>query len=173
MQIRAFHGWHGNLEKEPIQLRFRQRIRALLLNGVLRCQHQERRAQSMGFTTHRDRPFLHRLKQRGLALGARAVHFIGKQNLREDWPRTELHDAMPGIIIHENLRANNVRRHQIRSELNTTEVQVQRVTKRSNQERLSQTGNAFKENVTTCKECPQRLINDRLLTNDALTDRLA
>ena len=33
--------------------------------------------------------------------------------------------------------------------------------------------NAFKEDVTTRKERPQCLINDRLLTNDALADRLA
>ena len=127
----------------------------------------------MGFTTHGDGPFLHRLKQRRLALRARAVDFIGKQNLRKDWPGTKLHDAMPSIVIHKNVRTNDVRWHQIRRELNTTEVQMQRVTKRSNQERLSQTRYTFKEHVTTRKECPQRLINDCLLTNHALTDRLA
>ena len=55
------------LEQEAVELRLGQRVGALLLDGVLRGQHVERRRQRVRLTPlTATRLLLHRLQQRGL-----------------------------------------------------------------------------------------------------------
>ncbi|VTQ84186.1 Uncharacterised protein [Stenotrophomonas maltophilia] len=50
---------HQNVQQKTIQLCFRQRVGAGLLDRVLRGQHEERRGQCVGGAGVADRAFLH------------------------------------------------------------------------------------------------------------------
>ena len=85
-----------DVEHEPIELRFGQRIGAFLLDRVLRRQDEERLRQSMQLSAGGDLVFLHRFQQRRLRLGRRAVDFVGQDHVREDRAADEAQDAPAG-----------------------------------------------------------------------------
>ena len=57
-------GTHLGGEDETIELRFRQRIGAVELSGVLRGDHEERLLEGTGDAFDRHLPLPHRLEQR-------------------------------------------------------------------------------------------------------------
>ena len=77
------------LEEEAVELRLGQRVGALLLDGVLRGQHDERLVQPVALAGDGHRLLLHGLQQRGLRLGRRAVDLVGQQHVGEDRPARE------------------------------------------------------------------------------------
>ena len=70
---------HVDLQQEAIELRFRQRIGAFVLDRVLRRQHMERRRHVVRRARHRHVMLLHRLQQRRLRARRCAVDFVGHQ----------------------------------------------------------------------------------------------
>jgi hypothetical protein len=90
---------HQHVQQEAVQLRFRQRVGAGLLDRVLRGQHEERRGQRVGGAGVADRAFLHRFQQRGLGLGRGAVEFVGQQQVGEDRALLEAEMAMAGAVV--------------------------------------------------------------------------
>jgi hypothetical protein len=74
----------AELEHEAVDLRLRQRIGALLLDRVLRGEHEERPRQRERLAAQRDLMLLHRLEQRRLDLGRRAVDLVGQHDVGED-----------------------------------------------------------------------------------------
>ncbi len=70
--------------------------------------------------------FLHRLQQRRLGLGRRAVDLVGEQDIGENrsFEKLKLPPAGGGVFL-KNIGAGDVRRHQVRRELNAVEVQIQ------------------------------------------------
>ena len=78
------------IEHETVQLRFRQRISAFLLDGILRGEHEERLAERMPLAADRDLVLLHRLQQRGLGFRRGAVDLVGQDHVGEDRAAEEL-----------------------------------------------------------------------------------
>ena len=78
--------------KEAVERRLWQREGALKLDGVLSGQHQEGARQAMGDAVHCDLSFFHRLQQRRLGFGGRAVQFVEEHALTKDrtWHEAEL-----------------------------------------------------------------------------------
>ncbi len=72
------------LEQEPIELRFGQRIRAFLLDRILGGHHEERRGQRMRAAADGDLALLHRFEQRALHFRGRAVDLVREHEVRED-----------------------------------------------------------------------------------------
>ena len=72
-----------DLQHEAIELGFGQRVGALLLDRVLRREHEERRLDRVRHAADRDVLLLHRLQQRGLRLGGRAVDLVGEDDVGE------------------------------------------------------------------------------------------
>ena len=89
---------------------------------------------------------LHRLEQRRLRLGRRAVDLVGQDDLREDRALQESQRAMPVLLV-EDLGAGDVGRHQIRRELDALEAQVENLGERLDQQRLRQTRHAGEQAV--------------------------
>ena len=56
-------------QHESVELRFGERICALVLDGVLRGDDHERHTERMGLGVDRDLALLHALEQSGLCLG--------------------------------------------------------------------------------------------------------
>ena len=75
---------HVQLEHEAVDLRLGQRIRPFLLDGVLRGEHEERLGQLERLPADGDLLLLHRLEQRRLHLGRRAVDLVGEHDVGED-----------------------------------------------------------------------------------------
>ena len=73
-----------DVEHEPVQLGFRQRICPFQFDRILRGQHEERSLHRIGHALDRHLQFLHRFQQRRLRFGRSAVDFIGKQDVGED-----------------------------------------------------------------------------------------
>ena len=80
-------------QQEAVELGLGERIGALVLDRVLRREHDERPRERVGLALDRHLPLLHRLQQRGLRLRRRAVDLVGEQEVREDRPGTELEVA--------------------------------------------------------------------------------
>ena len=68
------------LQQEAVELRLRQRIGPFVLQRVLGRQHHERFRQAEGPLADGDLPLLHRLQQRRLHLGRRAVDLVGQDD---------------------------------------------------------------------------------------------
>ena len=75
---------HVQLHHEPIDLRLGQRICALLLDRVLRGQHEEWFGERVRGAADRDLALLHRLEQGGLHLGRCPIDLVGQHDVRED-----------------------------------------------------------------------------------------
>ena len=88
------------MHQEAIELRFRQRIGALLLDRVFGGQHHEEIRHLVGLAGDGDLALFHRFKQRGLDLGRRAVDLVGKHKVGEDRTLLELElTALVGLDI--------------------------------------------------------------------------
>ena len=103
-----------HLEHEAVDLRLGQRIRALLLDRVLRGEDDERLGQRVGLVADRDLPLLHRLEQRALHLGGGAVDLVGEHEVGEH--RAPCGDELAGALLVDQ-RAGEVGRQQVRREL--------------------------------------------------------
>jgi hypothetical protein len=111
------------LEQEPVELRLGQRVGALVLDRVLGGDHDERVGQRPGGALDGDLPLLHRLEQRGLGLGRRAVDLVGEQQVGEHRP---LPEAEGPAVLAEIELAGHVGRHQVGRELHPLELEVER-----------------------------------------------
>ena len=74
----------ADAEEEAIELRLGQRKRSGEVLRVLRRDDEERLRQRDRLPVERDLPLVHRLEQRGLRARARAVDFVGEEDVRED-----------------------------------------------------------------------------------------
>ncbi len=118
-----------------------------------------------------DRMFLHRLQHRRLGLGCGTVDFIGQDNLPEHRPRLELkRPPAGGRVFQNNMRANNIRRHQIRRKLDAAKRQRQRRTQRPHQQRLTQPRHPFQQHVSSGKQTDQHIVHNGLMSYDHLAD---
>ena len=102
------------MQEEPVELRLGQGEGALMLDGVLGRHHHEGIGQRARHTARRDLRLAHRLKQRGLHLGRRAVDLVHQHQFVED--RAWLEVEAPAVGA-EDLRADDVRGHQVRRAL--------------------------------------------------------
>src|SRR2546422_11497966 len=64
----------------------------LFRSRVLGGEHEERRREGMGLAGRRHLVLLHRLEQRRLSLGGRAVHLVRQHDIREHRPAHEPED---------------------------------------------------------------------------------
>ena len=146
------------VEHEAIELRFGQRIRAFELDRVLRREDVERLVERIGPPLDRDAVLLHRLEQRRLRLGRRAVDFVGEDDVREDRPRREHHLPPAGRrVLLDDVGAGDVGRHQVGRELDARELEVEHPRQRVDEQRLGQPGHADDQAVAAGEQRQQHL----------------
>ena len=165
--VRARRIINPDAEQEAVQLRFRQRIRAFLFNGILGGHDDERRIEVVGFAVDGDRQFLHRFEQRGLRLGWRAIDFVGKDEVGEHGAPMK-HQVAPTacLIALKNFRARDVRRHEVRRELNAPKIPPEQFGERFHHHRFGETGHADDEHVSTANQARDQKADHFALTND-------
>ena len=70
--------------QKAIELRFGQRIRAMMFGRILRGDHHEGFGQRQGAAFNGDLLLIHGFEQRRLGLGRGAIDFVGQQEIGED-----------------------------------------------------------------------------------------
>ena len=78
--------------------------------------------QLVAVAAHRHRSFLHRFQQRGLGLGGGAIDLVGEHQVGEQWSLLET-ELPVAVVLFDDLRAGDVRRHQVWRELDAREGQ--------------------------------------------------
>src|SRR3990170_1431103 len=149
--------------EEPVDLRLRQRVRAFVLDRILRREHDERARQGMRLPLEGRLPLLHRLEERGLRLRRRAVDLVREQDVREHRPLAEHELARLPV---EDVRARDVRRQQVRRELHPLERTPERRRERLRHQRLREAGVVLDEDVAVAQDREEHLLEHVALADD-------
>ena len=144
-------------------------IGALHLERVLRGQDEERWLEQVAFARDRHLLLLHRLQQRRLRLGRRPVDLVRQQQVGEDRSGLEAELAL-AVLLDQDVRADDVGRHQVGRELDAVEGAVEHVGDRPHEHRLAQAGHAFEQRVAVGDEADQRLPDELVLADDDCLD---
>jgi len=161
-----------DLQQEAVELGFRQRIRAFLLERVLGRQHVERRGQVVTLAGHRDVALLHALQQCRLGARAGAVDFVGHQQLGEHRTLDEAEGAAAGVGLLQHFGAQDVGRHQVGRELDALGLEAEHDAQGFDQQRLGEARHADQQQMAPREKCNERLIDDVLLAiNDPADGR--
>ena len=111
--------------------------------------------------------FLHRFEQSGLGFRRRAVDLVGEDDVGEDRAVDEA-ELAPAAALVQHHRAGDVRRHQIRGELNALETDVENLADRGNHEGLGETRHADQQTVAAREDGGEDLLDHFVLPdNDA------
>jgi hypothetical protein len=148
----------------------RERIRPFELDRILGGEHEERFIERVGTPLDRDPVLLHGLEKCRLGLGRCAIDLVGEHDVGEDRTGHECHAPSPrlGVLLND-VRSGDVRRHQVRRELDAGELEVEHLGQRVNQQRLGQSGHPDDKAVASGEERRQRLLDYILLPDDQLS----
>jgi hypothetical protein len=154
---------HVDLQHEPVFLRLRQRIGALVFDGILRGEDREIGRQGVGVTVNGDQALLHGLKQGRLGFGGRAVDLIGQQEIGEHRPLDQR--ELVALEV-EDVGAGDVGRHQVRGELDARKTAAQGGGDGPHQQRFGDSRHAFHQGMMPGKDGDQREVNHPGLADD-------
>src|SRR5262249_26843115 len=156
-----------DLEHEAVELGLGQRIGSLLLDRVLRAEHEERLLQGVVLAGGRDLVLLHGLEQGGLRLGGSAVDLVAEDDVTEDWSLDEAQPATARpLLFFEQLGAGDVGRHQIGRELDALEREREQVGNTGDHQCLGESGDTLKDAVALAEQGDQHLLEDLVLADD-------
>jgi hypothetical protein len=158
-----------DMHQEAVELRLRQGIGALLLDRILGRHHHEQRGQGMGFVADGDNPLLHRLQQRRLHFGRRAVDLVGQHQVGEDRAGLELERPLPALG-EIDFRPGDVGRQKIGRELDAREVGLQVMSQAFDRPRLRQTRQPLDQQIAVGEQAEDQPVDHRLLADDAAAD---
>ena len=151
------------LEQEAVELRLRQTIRPLVFNRILRRHDGEHIGKRMADAVDGDGLFLHDLEQGRLRLGRRAVDLVGHKNIGENRPGAKLKPARPQV---KHVRAQDVRRHQVRGELDALAVDPQEAGDGPRHQRFGGARHPFEQDVAAANKGQQHELDVLALPDD-------
>ena len=118
---------------------------------------------------HRATPLLHRLQHCRLRLWRSAIDLVRQHHVAEDRPLHKRPLPVPRRDVFLNdVRARNVRRHQVRRELDAPERQPQRLRDRAHHQRLRRARHPGNQAMSAYKQRNQDLVEHIVLTHDHL-----
>ncbi len=139
--------------------------------GVLRREHEERRAHLPRDAVDGDAALLHHLEERRLGLRARAVDLVGEHDVREDRAGVELERALLLVVDGD---AGDVAGQQVGGELDAGVGALHRLGERPRERRLAGAGHILEQDVTVAQHRREHeldhvaLAEDRALTLSAI-----
>ena len=140
---------------------------------LLGREYQIWRLQHVRAPTGRHLALFHGLQQRCLRLGRGAVDFIGEQHVGEDRPAHETEVALACLaVLLQDVRAGDVRRHQVGRELNAIGVERQGAREVGDQCRLREARHTHQQAVPAGEERREQEVDDLVLTDDTRSQLL-
>ena len=121
-----------------------ERVGSFLLDGVLGGQHHERCWEFVGDAFDGHLLFFHGLKQGRLGLRRSTVDLVSQEDVGEQGSRTEFEIARL-LVVH--VGPHDVRRQQVRRELNTLELASKGPGEGVRKQGLCKTGEVLKQHV--------------------------
>jgi hypothetical protein len=155
------------VHQKAVELRLGQRIRAFLLDGILRGHDQKQIRQPVGLAPDRYLPFPHGLEQGRLHLRRRPIDLVGEHQIVEQRTLLEHERAVLRTI---DLGAGQIGGQQIGGELNTMEITLDALAQHLDRARLGQTGGAFDQQMPVREQRDQQAVHETVLPDDALGD---
>ena len=152
-----------DLEHEAVDLRLGQRIGALRLDRVLRRHDEEGIGHGIARVADRHLALLHHLEQRRLHLRGRAVDLVGEQEVAEDRPELGVEHAFAGPV---DACPDEVRRHEVRRELDAGEGASKDAGGRLDRQRLGQARHALDQQVALREETDEDPLEHGVLPGD-------
>ncbi len=131
-------------DSEAVELRLGQRVGALVLDGVLRGEHDEGPGELVGVLVHAHVQLLHALEQPGLGLRRGPVDLVDEDDVREDGARPEL-EARLALVV--DIRAHHVGRQEVGGALDARVLGLDRAGKCTSQGRLADAGVVLDQDV--------------------------
>jgi len=150
----------AELQREAVHLRFRQRVGAAELHGVLRGDHEERIVQAVRGAVHGDLPLAHRLQQRRLRAWRGAIDLVGEQHVGEDRALVEA-EGLVALVVDRD--AENVGGQQVGRELDALEGRPDRARERLGECRLARARVVFQQHVAATGEGGQQAADGQRL----------
>ena len=129
---------------------------------ILRCQRHERHWQLVGPAVNADLQFLHRLEKRGLYLRRGTVDLVRQQEVAHR--RTRAVFTLSGIHIHRRV-SHNVRRHEVRRELDSAKAAGNALRQRFRKQGLAYARDVLYQHMTSGEHGADHLLNDRALSD--------
>src|SRR5882762_9594869 len=136
---------HFDAHQETVELRFRQGIGAVMLDRILRGDHEKRLRQRERFAVDGDLRFVHGFKKRGLRARGGAVDFVSEDHVGENRAGTKFKITRLGIV---DADAENIAGEQVRRELDALKTAVKGFCERLCESGLADAGNVFDEQMT-------------------------
>ena len=154
---------HPHMHQEAVQLRLWQRVGAFLLDRILGGHHQEQCRQWPSLPAHRHLPLTHRLQQRRLHLGRRAIDFVGQQQGMENRPGLEFEAP---VLRPPDLGAGQIGRQQVGGELHAGKIGLETRGQRPDGGGLGQSRRAFHQQVAIGQQGDQQALDKSTLAHD-------
>ena len=162
---------HLDHEHEAVQLRFGEGVSALLLDGILGGEHEERIRKIVGAAAAGGAALLHGFQQGGLGLGRGAVDFVRQQEIGEDGSADEFQLAPAGLgILLNDVRAGDVGGHEVGRELDAAEGKVQGRGEGLNHDGFGEAGHTFEQAMTAAEDRVDQLFEHLVLADDDLME---
>jgi len=155
-----------DVEHEAVELSFGKRIGSFLLDGVLRGNDEEGLGQLHCLPPDGDFPFLHRLQQGGLGLGRCPVDFVRQQDVGKDGAFDEAETSLPLFVFFQHVGSGDVRGHQVGSELNPFEGDIQNPGQGADHQRLGEPRHPFEQAMPSGENGREKLLDDFVLAHD-------
>ena len=157
---------HLDLEHEAVELGFGQRVGAFHFHGVLRGQHEKGFWHQMALAAGGHAAFLHDFEQCGLGLGRGTIDFIHQQQILEHRAFFIAQSSVAFFVFTDDVRAEDVRRHQVWRTLHPARLQAHHLGKRAHEVGFAETGNAFQQHMPTGEDGDQHIAKQFIVTDD-------
>ncbi len=161
----------ADLEHKAVELGFGEGIGAFLFDGVLGGHDKEGEIEGVGFSAGGDAVFLHGLEESGLGFGGSAVDLVGEKEVTEDRPTHEMQAAFScAVVFFEDLGACDIGGHEVGSELDAVEGEVEDLGESGDQEGFGETGDTDDQGVSARKESNEQRLDHMVLSDDAFVE---
>src|SRR6266851_3880352 len=158
---------HFDAHQETVELRFRQRIGAVMLDRILRGDDEKGLWKRERFAVHGDLRFVHGFEKSGLRARRGAVDFVSENDVGENRAGTKFKFARLGIV---DADAENVAGEQVRGELDALKAAMKGFCESLRESGLADAGYVFDEEVAARKKGDERELNGFFLAVDGARD---
>ncbi|CDN43030.1 hypothetical protein BN871_CJ_00280 [Paenibacillus sp. P22] len=147
-------------DHESVHLSFRQRERALVVDGILGRHHHERLLQLHRLSFNADLPLLHAFQKARLRSWRGAVDLVCKHDLREQRTLAEIEFAVLLMVV---VDPRQVGGEQVGGELNPLKVEAERCGQALGQHRLARSRHILEQHMPRCQQSGQQQVDLSIL----------